>query len=55
MGYMLKSKNMQLKIGVEHYTGIYGSSYLAGFFIFFHGSMEKLNQLAKKKLLKIFR
>ena len=26
MGYMLKSKNMQLKMGVEYYTGKYGSS-----------------------------
>ena len=25
-------------------------SYFAGFFIFFHGSMKKYNQLAKKKL-----
>ena len=33
------------------------SSYLAGFSIssfFFHGSMKKFNQLAKKKLLKNF-
>ena len=30
------------------------SSSLAGFSIFFHGSMKKFNQLAKKKLLKIF-
>ena len=30
------------------------SSYLAGFSIFFHGSMKKFNQLSKKKLLKIF-
>ena len=33
------------------------SSFSAGFsifFFFFHGSMKKFNQLAKKKLLKIF-
>ena len=30
------------------------SSYLAGFFIFFfHGSMKKFNQLAKKNKIKI--
>ena len=30
------------------------SLFLAGFSIFFHGSMKKFNQLAEKKLLKIF-
>ena len=30
------------------------SSYLVGLSIFFHGSMTKFNQLAKKNLLKNF-
>ena len=41
----------QNKVRVRGLGG--NSSYLAGFFFFFHGSMIKFNQWTEKKLLKI--
>ena len=47
-----RSKRHQNKVRVKGLGR--NSSYLAGFSIYFHGSVKKFNQLAKKNCLKFF-